>query len=337
MAATIKDVARMAEVSISTVSRVINDSKPVSSEVKQRVLEAIDELGYIPNEVARSLVTKKSNLIGVVVTDIGNSYIAQIVRGIEEVGRMYNYDIILSSSYNDLETELKFAQILKNKQVEGIIMVSEDFNRETIHVLRSFKRPFVYLNRYNKSNKVFTVSLDNNLAVKSMMNYLLDMGHEKIMYVSSDGFGEKSVEKFKLSGYEESVEAHNLKKAVVSLKGHGFDQGYKAGDQIMARAREEEISAVFCSYDEVAIGFLNYCYDNEIRVPEDISVVGYGNIKIASLYRPRLTTVVEPYYDIGAVAIRKIIKDLKNEENIDENTYLPSRIFEGDSVRQFKI
>ena len=98
MSATIKDVAKLAGVSISTVSRVINDSKPVSSEVKEKVLAAIEELGYKPNEVARTLVTKKSYLIGVIVSDIGNSYVAQMVRGIEEVGRMYNYDILLCLS-----------------------------------------------------------------------------------------------------------------------------------------------------------------------------------------------------------------------------------------------
>ena len=125
MAVTIKDVAKLAEVSISTVSRVINDSKPVSPEARRRVLHAIETLGYEPNEIARSLVTKKSNLIGVVVNDIGNHYVSQIVRGIEEIGRMYNYDIIVSSSYGNAETELKFLQLLKTKQVEGIILVSE--------------------------------------------------------------------------------------------------------------------------------------------------------------------------------------------------------------------
>ena len=125
MTITIKDVAKMAEVSISTVSRVINDSKPVSPEARRKVLHAIEELGYEPNEIARSLVTRKSNLIGVIVDDIGSYYISQIVRGIEEIGRMYNYDIILASSYGDPEMEMKFLQLFKTKQVEGIILVSE--------------------------------------------------------------------------------------------------------------------------------------------------------------------------------------------------------------------
>ena len=334
MSVTIKDVAKLAEVSISTVSRVINNSKPVSSEVKQRVIEAIDELGYIPNEVARSLVTKKSNLIGVVVTDIGNSYIAQMIRGIEEVARMYNYDILLSSSYNELERELKYAQILKNKQAEGIIMIAEDYNKETIKTLREFNKPFLYLNRYNKSEEIFTVSLDNKKSIKSMMDYLGNMGHKNIIYLSSDKYDENSVEKLKISGYEEFIAENNLKKNILSLKGYSFDDGYNNGEKIISMARQEGITAIFCSYDELAIGLLNYCYDNSIEVPEEISVVGYGNIKISSLYRPRLTTVIEPYYDIGAVAIRKIIKDINGEESIDESTYLPDRIFEGESVRK---
>lgn len=333
MSATIKDVARLAEVSISTVSRVINNSKPVSSDVKQRVIEAIDELGYIPNEVARSLVTKKSNLIGVVVTDIGNSYIAQIVRGIEEIGRMYNYDIILSSSYNNLETELKFAKILKNKQVEGIIMVSENFDEETIEVLRSFRRPFVYLNRYNRTDEIFTVSLDNKEAIDLMMDHLLDRGHREILYISSNSFGSKSVENTKIAAYKGFTRARGLSEHIITIDGYDFEAGYSSGAKIMSYAKEHGISAIFCAYDELALGLLNYSYDKGISIPDDISIVGFGNIKIASLYRPRLTTIVEPYYDIGAVAIRKVIKDINDEEHIDEDTYLPSRILEGDSVK----
>ena len=112
MASTIKDVAKMADVSISTVSRVINDSKPVSPEARRRVLKAIEVLDYKPNEVARSLVTKKSNLIGVIVNDIGSTYVSSILRGVEEIGRMYKYDILLSSSYGDSEVEVKFAKLL---------------------------------------------------------------------------------------------------------------------------------------------------------------------------------------------------------------------------------
>ncbi len=159
MSVTIKDVAKLAGVSISTVSRVINNSKPVSPEVRRKVLDAIDELGYKPNQVARSLVTKKSNLIGVIVTDIGNSYVAQMIRGIEEVGRMYNYDILLSSSYGNPDTEMKFAELLRSKQVEGIILISETINKDVIDEIKGFNIPFVYLNKFYKASGLPPLSL----------------------------------------------------------------------------------------------------------------------------------------------------------------------------------
>ena len=122
----------MADVSISTVSRVINDSKPVSPEARRRVLHAIEVLDYRPNEIARSLVTKKSNVIGVIVDDIGSSYVSKVLRGVEEVGRMYNYDLLISSSFGDLEAELKFVKLLAQKQVEGIIVISTALNQNLL-------------------------------------------------------------------------------------------------------------------------------------------------------------------------------------------------------------
>lgn len=336
MTVTIKDVAKEAKVSISTVSRVINDSKPVSSEVKHRVLIAIDKLGYRPNELARSLVTKKSNLIGVIVTDIGRSYISETVKGIEEIGKMYNYDIILSSSYNELETELRFLEIHKNKQVEGIILISEDYNKETIENLNSFGRPYVYLNRFNVTDEVYTVTVDHKKATKSMVEYLVDEGHENIMLVVLNKYRDNSIKDLKKSGYMEVINKNNLKESILEIEGNYLDAGYDAGEEIIKKVKENNISVVFFSYDEVALGFMNYCYDNGIKIPDDLSVAGYGKIKVSTVYRPRLTTVIEPYYDIGAVAIRKILKDIKKEKIMDESTYLPEKIYIGDSVKKIQ-
>lgn len=166
MAVTIKDVAKMAGVSISTVSRVINDSKPVSPEARRKVVKAIEVLGYEPNEIARSLVTRKSNLIGVIVDDIGSFYVSEIVRGIEEIGWMYGYDIIIGSSYGKVENEMKFLQLFKTKQVEGIVIVSEIMSDSIIEYINKLKIEVVYLNRYYNVPDLPTVYLDNQLAVK---------------------------------------------------------------------------------------------------------------------------------------------------------------------------
>lgn len=319
MAATIKDVAKMAEVSISTVSRVINDSKPVSPEARRRVLNAIEVLGYKPNEIARSLVTKKSNLIGIIVDDIGNSYVAQVVRGIEEVGRMYKYDIVLCSSYGDEETELRFIQLLMQKQVEGIIIVSEIATTKIAENINKYKIPFVYLNRFYEILETPTVTIDNELASSMMVEHLLQLGHKNILCLTQGKDYDLTIEKYKIKGYQDAIKKDGNKPFVYSLNGYKVDDSYSAGDEIKEFIDKNKITAVYCCQDEIAIGLINYLYDIDIRVPEDISVVGFGDISLASIYRPKLTTIKEPYYDLGAVAIRRILKEIKGEP-VDERT-----------------
>lgn len=336
MSATIKDVAKMAEVSISTVSRVINDSKPVSPEARRRVLKAIEELGYKPNEIARSLVTKKSNLIGVIVDDIGNSYVAHIVRGIEEVGRMYNYDILLSSSYGIEATELKFIQVLMQKQVEGIIIVSEIANEQITEKIRNSKIPFVYLNRFYNVLETPTVSIDNELESYTMTEHLKELGHKNIMYVTMKKDIEHTIEKYKIKGFKDAMDNSGGIGLVYNADGYKIEDGYKHGEEILNLIKENNITAIFCMNDEMAIGVTNYLYDQGLRVPDDISVAGYGDIAMASVYRPKITTIKEPYYDLGAVAIRRLLKQLKGEI-IDEQTLkLPARLIVRESTKPIK-
>ncbi len=334
MAVTIKDVAKLAEVSISTVSRVINDSKPVSPEARRRVLHAIETLGYEPNEVARSLVTKKSNLIGVIVDDIGSHYVSQIVRGIEEIGRMYNYDIILSSSYGNADTELKFLQLLKTKQVEGIILVSEIVNQGVVDYMSKSKLEFMYLNRYYHMPELPTISLDNKKAVKTMMDYLIELGHKKILYLSQTVDIEETIEKSKIEAYKKSMEEIGEEPILVQIDNLKVDGGYKIGREILKLKEEKGLTAVFCCQDELAIGLMNYLYDNGIRVPNDISVSGYGDISVASILRPTLTTIKEPYYDLGAISIRKMLKKLIGEPIDEDQIVLPIRLIKRESCKK---
>ncbi|MBS4537213.1 LacI family DNA-binding transcriptional regulator [Clostridium sp. D2Q-11] len=323
MAVTIKDVAKLSGVSISTVSRVINDSKPVSPEVKRKVLEVIEEIGYKPNEIARTLVTKKSYLIGVIVTDLADSYVADMVRGIEEVGKMYNYDILLCSTYGDKEAELKYIQLLNRKQVEGMILISDTINDEIDEKISEYSIPFVYLSRYSKFDKYPTVSIDYHFAAYEITKYLIKLGHKNIGFV---GYleDENSTQIEKYEGYSKAMEEMELDPSFIfETQGISIGHGYEALDQSIIK---NELTALFCSNDEIAIGALNYCYDNQINTPEDISVVGFGDISIASLIRPKLTTVKEPFYDIGAVAIRRVIKELRKEDVGEKHIKLPYQI-----------
>lgn len=336
MATTIKDVARVAKVSISTVSRVINDSKPVSSEARRRVLKAIEELGYEPNEVARSLVKKKSNVIGIIVDDIGSSYVAQIIRGVEEVGRMYDYNILLSSAYGDKEAEMRLVQLFMQKQVAGIIMVSEILNSEVLTYLDISKTPFVYLNRYYNVLESPTVSVNNREASDKVMKFLIEEGHIKIAYVTQEKDVELTVEKKKLEAYEEWMSSIDQENKIYKVDGHSISAGYNLGGKISTDLIERGITAVYCCQDEIALGLINYFYDHNIRVPEDISVVGYGDISLASFNRPKLTTIKEPYYDIGAVSIRRILKAIQGDVSEEQTLVLPAHLIIRDSTYNLK-
>ena len=333
MASTIKDVAKMADVSISTVSRVINDSKPVSPEARRRVLHAIDVLDYKPNEVARSLVTKKSNLIGVIVEDIGSNFISQILRGVEEVGRMYKYDILLSSSYGDQESEMKFANLLAQKQVEGIIVISNLHNPKLEYKLEESKIPYVIISNFYDIEK-FSATIDYEKASYDMVNLLIAKGHKNIASLGIRKDYDRTFEKKKIEGYNRAMEEHGLKK--INLFVEGLDAGdvENEEEEIIKTLKKEKITAFFTSYDTIAIHLMNLLLDNNYKTPQDISVTGFGGSYISDIYRPKLTTVKIPYYDIGAVSIRKILKKIaKEDSDFSENVVFPSEILERESVK----
>ncbi|NMB09662.1 MAG: LacI family transcriptional regulator [Tissierellia bacterium] len=327
---TIKDVAKLAGVSISTVSRVMNDSKPVSPEARKKVLDAIKKLDFKPNEVARSLVMRRSNLIGVVVEDIGISYMAQMVRGIEEIGRMYKYDILLSSTYGDIETEKKIIDFMFTKQVEGIILITERAKPEIVYKLKEQSAPFILLDKFYNVGDIHTVTIDYVQAVENMVKHLNEEGHENIIFVSADD--NTNVSKDKLKGIKAAQKDFGVNIELVDVNDIRVKPGYEAGDEIMKVAKENNSTAVFLASDDLAVGFMNYCYEKNIRIPDDISVAGFGDLPTSKIFKPTLTTVQEPLYDIGAVSMRKLVKELKEKTKITQTNVLPTQIMKRESV-----
>src|SRR5699024_338775 len=181
---TIKDVAKLAGVSISTVSRVMNNSKPVSPEARRKVVDAINKLDFKPNELARSLVMRKSNLVGVIVKDIGIEYMAQLIRGIEEIGRVYKYDILLTSSYGDDKQVENSIDFLATKQVEGLVIITEDISTEILVKLRETRIPFVLLDKYHNYKNIKTVKVDYESEEYKLVNSLTEAGHEDILLIA---------------------------------------------------------------------------------------------------------------------------------------------------------
>ncbi|NLK64096.1 MAG: LacI family transcriptional regulator [Tissierellia bacterium] len=327
---TIKDVARLAEVSISTVSRVINDSKPVSPEVRKRVLKVIEETGYKPNDVARSLVTRRSYLIGVIVNNLAQSYVADIVRGIEEIGKMYGYDILLCSSYGSKETQEKYLQLLDRKQAEGLFLVGAKFDDEIIKLAKSFNKPCVFFTR-DVREKMNYITIDCKSAIYEITKYLFKEGHRKIAYFS-DFEDRTSVESEKIEGYLKAIEDNEMDYSkIYVVGGNKHNKAYELGKSVIDEAKD--FTACVCSSDEIAIGILDSFLDNGIKVPDDVSVVGFGNIREGKFVRPELTTIGEPYYDVGAVGMRMLIKMIKGDKIQQGRMELPFTIEKRKSVK----
>lgn len=327
---TIKDVAKLAGVSISTVSRVMNNSKPVSPEARRKVVDAINKLDFKPNELARSLVMRKSNLVGVIVKDIGIEYMAQLIRGIEEIGRVYKYDILLTSSYGDDQQVENSIDFLATKQVEGLVIITEDISTEILVKLRETRIPFVILDKYHNYKNIKTVKVDFESEEFKLIESLTKQGHENILLIA--GNEQNVINESMIKGYENAVGKEN--SHILRIDGVTSDDGYANADEAIRLIKEKGVSAVACINDEMAIGFMNYCVDHGIKVPDDLSVVGFGDTKIASIYRPKLTTVSIPYYDIGAISIRALIKRIKHEADIlDEDWIIDAQINHRESTR----
>jgi LacI family transcriptional regulator len=325
MNATIKDVAKKANVSISTVSRVINDSKPVSSDIKLRVMAVIEELNYKPNPVARSLVTRKSRLIGVIVPDISDAYIAELLNAIEEVSKTYDYDIILCNSYGSLESENHYMNLLKTKQVEGMIFLT--YKLRTAHKVffENNKMPVIMVNRDASELNLSSVSVNHFDAMYELTNKLIELGHKKIALIrngkAKDVFGPSH-----LNGFKSALEESNLDfDENLVFQGHfKMEKAYEICEGMIESKKLPD--SIIATTDSMAIGAINALVDQGYRVPEDVSVVGFYDTALASMYRPQLTVIHQPIYDIGAIAIRLLIKQIKGEEKSHQHFYLPHTI-----------
>ncbi|MDR0879497.1 MAG: LacI family transcriptional regulator [Clostridioides sp.] len=328
---TIKDVAKLAGVSISTVSRVINDSKPVTDEIKERVLEVIKETGYIPNPLARSLVTKKSQLIGVVVPEVSDTFVNEILNGIEEVAKMYDYDILLSNTYSDKEQELKSLNLLRAKQVEGIVMISWILDEKHVEFIQNSGLPATYISKTARDFDIYTVSTSNEAATFDMTDHLIGKGHKKIAFIMTSKH-ETILEMERLAGYKDALAKNNIEydPSLIKYGETHYESGYENMKELLDAGIIPE--AAFVTGDEAAIGAINAIFDAGYRVPEDISVAGFNDVKIAQMYRPKLTTVSQPLYDMGAVAMRMVIKLIDGEKIEEKKAELPYKIVDRESV-----
>ncbi|SFU90393.1 transcriptional regulator, LacI family [Clostridium sp. DSM 8431] len=332
MATSIKDVAKEAGVSIATVSRVLNDIDVVNEDTKKKVLDAIKKLGYRPNIVARSLKTQRTKTIGILIPDISSQFYPEIVRGAEDVSHIYDYNIILCNSDFDSDKEKEYLRVLKEKMVDGVIYMSSSLDDEIIDTINDLDLKTVLVESKDKNHDFPSVTIDNISAIYCGTKHLIDNGAKNLAYIGTDAkgmnaWGERYI------GFEKAVREAGLKKDndLVFFDTLKVKSGAKAVKHFIETGKK--FDGIVCASDEIAMGAINELRDNGIRVPEDVSVIGFNNNNAGAIFYPKISTVAQPSYDMGSVAMRMLIKIL-NKKPLDQDQYvLDYQLIKRDSTK----
>ncbi|WP_318507976.1 catabolite control protein A [Bacillus sp. T3] len=330
---TIYDVAREASVSMATVSRVVNGNPNVKPATRKKVLEVIERLGYRPNAVARGLASKKTTTVGVIIPDISSTFFADLARGIEDIATMYKYNIILSNSDQNIDKELHLINTMLGKQVDGIVFMSGNVTNQHVEEFEKSPVPIVLAGSIEETGKLPSVNIDYEQAAYDVTKSFIDKGHTHIAFVIGP-LHEPINSVKKLAGYKRALAEAGIEylEDLVVEGDDTYDSGIEAIDKLMEA--DTKPTAIFVGQDEMALGVVHGAEDKGYSIPEDFEIISSDNTRLTLMVRPQLTTVVQPLYDIGAVAMRLLTK-LMNQEKMNETIIvLPHRIEERDSTRK---
>lgn len=328
---TIYDVAREADVSMATVSRVVNGNPNVKPATRKKVLEVIERLDYRPNAVARGLASKKTTTVGVIIPDVSNMFFASLARGIDDIATMYKYNIILANSDGDNLKEVNVLNNLLAKQVDGIIFMGHHITDEIRGEFSRSKTPVVLAGSIDPDMQVGSVNIDYKAATKEAVSLLAKNGHKEIAFISGALIDAINGHE-RLGGYKQALE----EAGITYNEGLIFEAAYsyKEGVRLVERLRNTGATAAFVSDDELAVGILDGLLDQGVKVPEEFEIITSNNSLLTDVVRPKLTTITQPLYDIGAVSMRLLTK-LMNKEEIEQKTItLPFGIAEKGSTKK---
>ncbi|MDK2879481.1 MAG: LacI family transcriptional regulator [Thermoanaerobacteraceae bacterium] len=325
---TIKDIARRTGVSISTVSRVINKTKPVSEELRNKVMEIINKEGYVPNHTARSLILKRTNTIGVVVPNISQYFHVMMLEGVADVLEKNGYQMLVCNIKNDVRSEMQYIDLLAEKQVDGIILMHETSDPEIKDYLSNCDIPIVMASIEIPGVDRPVVRVDDYMAACDAVEYLISLGHKEIGIICGT---EITVGNFRTRAYVDVMKKYGLqlKESLMVQGNYTMESGYSAMQKILER--ENKVTAIFVVSDEMAIGAINCALDMGYEVPKDISVIGFDDIELSSYFRPKLTTIRQPIKDIAKISTEIIIKNLKGESMQGKNVTVKHNLIVRDS------
>ncbi len=329
---TIKDVAQKAGVSVATVSRVVTGKDFVKKVTRSKVKKAIKELNYFPNISARELNTQHSTTIGVVVPSVYNMFFAEVIDGIEDFLRKLSYSLLLNCAQNDPQLEMNCIKSFVSRSVSGIIIISpntqginEDFYKEIVQTV-----PLVFINGYYHIPGACYVSNDEAMGTEEAVNYLFGLNHQKILFVrgiNSDSYEVKEVT------YRRIMQSKNLysENYIVNIgEGNSIHTVDNTADILEKILPSVDVTAIFCCNDLMGVGAVNACKRLNLKIPQDISIMGYDNISVSHFIEPKLTTNDQNMFQLGVNAAELIINKIINGQT--KRVTLYNSIIERDST-----
>ncbi len=302
---TIKDIAKVAGVSHTTVSRALRGDPRITNDTTERILHLADELGYIPNSIAQSLNTQRTNTIGMLVTSVADPVVMDFMEGAEEVAQERGYCIFLSTSRNDPVREFHVVETFQRRRVDGVIVVASRSGAQYRLALDRIQVPLVLLDSEEIYDTHPAVNVDNVGGAAAAVAHLLALGHRRIGYI---GATDRRLTNLKrLTGYTETLQAGAIAVDPNWVINPVAEDDIQRGRLGLAHCLTAGVTAIFCYNDQIAISVLNSCYHKGIAVPQQLSVVGFDDIRPASYVNPPLTTVRQPLQQMGRTGMVMVL------------------------------
>lgn len=310
--ATMKQVAEKARVSTTTVSHVINNTRVVSEDARERVLSVIQELRYIPSAVARSLKNDRTHTLGMMIPNNSNPYFAEVIQGIEDASFKLGYNIILCNSYDDPKKQAAYIRVLMEKRIDGLILVSSGSDEELTQLLADEGIPKVLVDREVSGVVADFIEADHEQGGYEATRYLTGIGHKRIACVAGPETLLPSGDR--VAGYRRALSEAGLPFRPEYLVHSDFTSqgGFNAFQQLLALP--ERPSAIFASNDLMAIGGICAANQAGVRIPQQLSVIGYDDIALASFSTPPLTTIAQPKHDIGNATAQVLVDRINHPD-----------------------
>jgi len=319
--ATIKEVANLAGVSVATVSHVINETRYVSDSVRKQVQQAMDELGYRPNTLARSLRRGQTHTLGLILPDSANPFFAEVGRSIEIAAFAAGYNVILCNTENDFEKETLYTNVLINKRVDGMIFVATGARSDSLQKLMELGLPAVVMDREFPEMEMDVVLSDNHQGGYLATQHLIALGHRRIGCIA--GPSKITPSALRVAGYTQALQESGLTVNPDFIMHGDFhpESGYKVAGEMLAGPTPP--TAIFACNDLMAIGVLRAVAETGQRVPEDIAVIGYDDIELASYATPPLTTIKQPTLEMGSATLKFLLSRIKEKRSTPQRMLLP--------------